>query len=178
MSGEGAAELREVLARTPPRVFAVVDGAFHDDLPDALGAAGLASRALYSGTLEQAGPHLVALDDAAARERLEAVPGAAAVAVYWSWPGAEEALFAHLRRLGRIEVPRTEAHESGEAFERVLFRHADPASLLRVLPVLDDGQRAAFFGEARGIVFLHRDRRGCSRIVRVPRDGRILLGAG
>lgn len=174
---EGPDDLVALLVRTPPHLFAVADGALHADLPGALGQAGLSARPLYSGAMAPVGPHLVPLSGRPSIEALVAILGERAMAVVWSWPeGDADAIFAHLRRLGRIEVPRSEADDSGEEVERVVFRHADPGALMKVLPVLDEAQRAAFMGEARGLVFLHRDRAGRARLVRVPRDGRVLTG--
>lgn len=174
------ADLADLLARTPPHLFAVADGAVHNDLPGSLAEAGLASRPLYTGAMERAGPHLVALADRPAIDALLAVLGDRPMAVFWSWPAADhgEAIFVHLRRLGRIEVPKPFADGSGEAVEPVVFRHADPAALMKVLPVLDETQREAFMGTARGLVLLAHDRAGRGRLVRLPRDGRILQGAG
>lgn len=179
-----AADLADLLARTPPHLSAVADGAVHDDLPGSLAEVGLASRPLYTGAMERAGPHLVALADRPAIDALLAVLGDRPIAVFWSWPGAgpaadhAEAIFVHLRRLGRIEVPKPFADGSGEEVDRVVFRHADPSALMKVLPVLDETQREAFMGAARGLVLIAHDRAGRGRIVRMPRDGRILHGAG
>lgn len=150
--------LAEILPRVPARLFAVVDGAFYDDLPKMLKGADLLSRPLYldAGSVDGVlfGPHLVDLPDVAAITRFLACLGSAPPAVFWSWPGAQEELYGHLRKLAKVEIP-LDREEGGT--EVVLFRHADPSVMAAVLAVLDLAQYARLFGTAAGLVMFSAD---------------------
>lgn len=170
-------DLQDTLRHTPQAIFAVVDGALVQDLPERLAGSGLRGRPLYEGGMQDVGIHLVPLDTDDALTRLMDILGPAAPAVFWSWPGSEESLFRHLRTLGKVEAPKDGTNPADPEYEMLLFRHADPAALMAVLEVLTDEQREAFFEDARGLVFSKRDHRGQAGVVRVPRDGRFLRGA-
>mgnify|MGYP002633998734 CR=1 FL=1 len=177
------AEVDPIFAMMPEDdgfVFAVVDGALVDDLPQLLHGGGLVGRPLYvhlaSRRANAAGPWLVPCADDDAIDWLRGVMPREAM-VWWLWPGdtidaASDAIYHHLRGLGMVEVPmarpgRTE--RTGPLVEKVLFRHADPHVLIDLLPVLDARQRARFWGAARAVV-LDATRRGGLRRARAPKE--------
>jgi hypothetical protein len=164
--------LIETLRRMPVPLFAVLDGAIVENAKDILAAVELSSRALYAGEFEDVGIHLVTLHDEAEVDAFLSLLPADLPAVFWSWREGEDQLYRHLRRLGKVEVPKSGTDPDDPEFDAVVFRHADPASLMKVLPVLTQDQRAAFFGPARGIVLQNRTPRG-SEIVRMASDGRL-----
>ncbi len=122
-----------------------------------------------------AGDQTVQIDDIIARLRLivELADGKSA-AVFWIGDETltSETLYRHLRGINRIFVPQQRAaaipEKTGEdypelaaageeepvraqdtdAYEMVIFRHADPNVMMQILPTLDGGQAARLFGPA------------------------------
>lgn len=172
-----------ILAYLPPEdghVFAVLDGARVDGLPEWLAQQGIMRRALYldlkRAVGNPSGPWLVPCpDDSVIADIRIGVPPEAAV--WWQWPAdtmedARAAIYHHLRGLGMVEIPiappgRTE--RIGPQVEQVLFRHADPAIMRAVLPLLDPRQRMRLWGSARAIVVDLGPHGGIRRAV-VPSD--------
>lgn len=173
MDGPTRARLSDTLRRTPRDVFAVVDGAHFDDLPSEIRAFGLTSRALYHDAADAAGiaagPHLVPVPDDTAIDNVVAFVGDRPAAVFWSWPDGEDALYRHLRKLNRVEIPLDTGAYGPEEFEPVLFRHADPNVLAAVLPILELEQFGELLGAARGLVMVAPDLGGL-KIVPRPKE--------
>lgn len=156
--GPGIAERMLVaLAALPGQRFAVLDGARFDDLPGLLAARGLGGRGLFreggAPAALAAGPRLVLLGtEAAARAVLDLALGRSAV-VFWSWDGDGISLFNHLRRINMVEIPRDAGAGAGPGgYEAVLLRHADPAVMADLLPLLDGAQVALLFRQAHALL--------------------------
>lgn len=159
--------LVQAVMRLPPEWFAVVDGAYFDNLPLVLQTCDLVGLPLYleGGAPEHrdAAGFLVDLPDEAAIRRLESLLAGRPAAVFWSWPLGRMALYRHLRTLNLVEIPneakvRAEAEQDPAAadlpaYESVLFRHWDPNVLGALLPLLTLAQRARFLGAATGLAF-------------------------
>lgn len=180
MESRGWAELFSALGR---QRFAVIDGAQFDDLPSELTLAGVAARGLYLEGPDRAavasGPLLVSAETAHAQPVIEALAAARPAVVLWSWPQGEAALYRHLRSLTMFDIP-CDPHISGELYESVLFRIADPRVIALVLPLLTPPQLARFMGAAGQIGLI--DESGVPRIIRLlddvePAKGRIALDA-
>jgi Domain of unknown function (DUF4123) len=241
-------ELLRHVSNSSKRVYALLDGAQFDDLPDALKKKGLAHRSLYKNVKDleiiRAGPWLVdpynrhmestevwggapfsgSAPDAIALDTYEAIDlpnsqsaggramqrsadliaagqlelifqlvGTTPAAIFWIGDAelTEARLWQHLRTLNMVLIPkaylgeevllktRVQAPLSGNSLlgpssvsptataeasnryvpqapdthEAVIFRHADGNVLAEVLPTLDVGQFARFFGPALELVF-------------------------
>jgi hypothetical protein len=168
-------QLVDLLKHTPPTIYAALDAVQVERIAYTLDVNGFERHALYRGRHEDQGIQLVPLQTAEQIDGFLALFSDPAPAVFWSWPGNTESIFRHLRSLGEVEVPGG-ADPDGSGFGRVLFRHADPHSLIRVLRVLTEDQRNAFFGQARGLLLQHSDLRGRETLTRATRDGRLLTG--
>lgn len=158
----GADALVPVLAAIEDPVFAVIDGAQFDDLPTQLQHANLPCEPLFLDGVNTAnrasGPHLVALPDMPAKDRVAEVLGDRPAAVFWVWPNAQEALFRHLRGLNMVRIPR-QLRQAGDLpsagainTEAVFFRHADPNVMVALWPLLNEGQIARLLGPALALV--------------------------
>lgn len=152
------APLVQALSRLPRDWFAVVDGAYFDNLPLVLQTSDLSGLPLYleGGAPEHrdAAGFLVDLADEAAIRRCVDLLAGRPAAVYWSWPLGRMALYRHLRTLNLVEIPNeTRESEDDPAYETVLFRHWDPNVLGSLLPLLTLSQRARFLGAATGLAF-------------------------
>ena len=154
-------------------VFAVLDGAQFDNLPQELLLGGFVSRPLYldrgDNNPEQVvtAPHLVWLD-----ERLEK-PGARApdatipallsliagrpAAVFWQCAAGADTLYRHLRGINMVHLPRaalTEAdrRKASAEVEPALLRHADANVLAQLLSALVPQDLARLFGPAEAVL--------------------------
>lgn len=169
--------LADILKSAPRTVYASVDGALLENAPAQLDDLEFERWPLYRGRLENVGIQLVALQGEADIDRFLTLCGESMPAVFWSWPGTDEEIFRHLRGIGKVEVPKPGTNPDDPEFDQVVFRHADPNSLIRVLRILTEEQRLKFLGDARGLILEHVDLSGRREIVRMPRDGRLLAGA-
>ena len=145
-------------------VFAVLDGAQFDNLPQSLVLSDLNSRALYLDRGDNAGdqvvtaPQLVAADTAPALDEVLALVGDAPRAVFWKCPRGGDVLYRHLRGINMIEIPASSLSRDDQAHVRedwiqVLFRHADANAMAQVFVALADAEAARVMGPAEGIVF-------------------------
>lgn len=138
----------------PDPLFAVVDGAFFDNIISAADKVGLRAKPLYMNELTAiAGPHVIALDGSQAVEAVVALVGEKPTGVFWSWPGDCDSLWSHLRRNSMMEIPLA----TEEGFETVVFRHADANVLAWVLRLPDEEQYARFVGSATRVVMRATD---------------------
>ncbi|QIL20904.1 DUF4123 domain-containing protein [Thermomonas sp. HDW16] len=147
-------------------VFAVLDGAVINGLPDLLEQHAPEAMCLFSGNLD---PML----QAAAPYVLELVnnAGATQIALRDGWnehwgivvvadPGTDAyALRSHLRRILRV---------AGPDGSPMLFRFYDPRAFRSVVPTFDDEQRKAFFGPIRGCWIESRSADAALYIARDP----------
>lgn len=137
-----AAALRPALFADPAlRAWAVIDGAARPDLLGELHDGGTEAACLFSGALAPAvaatAPWLVALGPASPiLAALEADWGRSQ-AVFLTASGALPAVRRRLRHLTLATLP------DGRT---VYFRFYDPRTLRAIGPMLEAGQRAAFFG--------------------------------
>ncbi len=158
-------------------VFAVLDGAQFDNLPDALFDGDFVHKPLYldrgDGNRDQTitAPQLVWLDrDTETAPQHEDTPapdvlntlfeliGDKPAAVFWECPDGGEVLYKHLRTINMVMMQEDGPDQTGAndpAREGlVVFRHSDSDVLAQVLPVFDERQFARFFGPASLIVCL------------------------
>lgn len=137
-------EMLRALAGQRP-LFAVLDAARNEGIPDLLEHLDIPYRSLYHGpegdALAPVAPYLAELTrhPNAARRLLQEGWGDAR-GMFLSATGTLVALRRHLRRLLLAEL--------GEDRERVLFRFYDPRVLRAILPVCTDHQKRILFGEA------------------------------
>lgn len=142
-----ADELHALLTDMPDHLFAVVDGAFFDDIAREVAAIGLEAQPLYeSEEGRRVGPHLIAFRERAALASLLTHIGSRPAAVFWSWTGQASTLRRHLRSNAMIDIPDNEGGR-----ESVLLRYADANVVASLLDILDAAQRAQFMGEASAI---------------------------
>lgn len=158
MNGEGYSSVigsaqyqmlqRTVFSQKEQAVFAVLDGALIDGLPERLRRDAPDAMCLFSGRLdpmlEAAAPHLVPLQPDTPAAHLALRDG-------WNdhWgivlvanPGTDiHTMRAHLRRNLRVAVP-------GGA--SVFFRFYDPRAFRNVIPTLKGEHRTAFYGPIQG----------------------------
>lgn len=144
---------------------AVFDGARAPDLAARLTQARLQFSLLFQSPdpgEASAGPHLVRVDTPAQQAALAEALDADAAPVWWLWPAGLDAkteLYRHLRTLNQVEIPRDRYDASeppppgASAYERVIFRHADPNVLAQFWAVLSEAQKRRFVGAARRVVF-------------------------
>lgn len=139
--------LHEILAQegSPSPLFAIVDGAAVEGLPNLLDAAAANYRCLYRGELDDdlnaAAPYLLELDQKSEFGRNFATARwghSAAVFVHVSPSADIDDLRRHFRKLNRVKGP---------AGEDYLFRYYDPRVLRVFLPTCDGEQLAAMFDD-------------------------------
>jgi hypothetical protein len=163
-------------------IHAVLDGAQFENLPDTLMLTGLRHRCLFLDRGDNhpdrlvTAPYLVWLGDEEVDgpvqadsslqrglERLFSRLATGRSLVFWKTMGGGESLFRHLRGLNRVLVPvnaNSDAeplvgdHRSDDAYEAVLFRHADANALMQVVPSLDPIQLNRLLGPADMLVFM------------------------
>ena len=149
------------LGRYPPERFAVIDAAHFDDMGAELAGSALAGEPLYLDDMgdgpANSGPWLVSLPDWQAADRVLQLCGDRPAAVFWSWGDGQKALYRHLRRLNMVEIPADDFNEDYPAYDKVLFRHADPNVMANALSVLHEGQFALVLGAAAGLVMFAPD---------------------
>ncbi|MDB6183266.1 DUF4123 domain-containing protein [Paracoccus fistulariae] len=162
-------------------VFAVLDGAQFDNLPQELMLGDFVSRPLYldrgDNNPEQiiTAPHMVWLDERAekitGRAPQETIPALMTLianrpaAVFWQCPAGAEALYKHLRGINMVLIPKEFAppddlarpdvngSQDSETHEAVLFRHADANVIAQTLPAMDAAEIARFYGPAARLFF-------------------------
>jgi len=159
-------------------VFAVLDGAQFDHLPDALFDGDFIARSLYLDRGENdpdqviTAPHMVILD-----ERTEKVTGRPyketvdtlftliddkPAAVFWQCEHGADALYKHLRSINMVLYPKEALddweepepedgipEESPDTHTLVLFRHADANGMAQVLGCASDTEQLKLFGPAQ-----------------------------
>ena len=90
-----------------------------------------------------------------------------AAAVFWECLDGEEALYRHLRGVNMVKLPRekvrafdeTEDEDrlrpsgTADAYEAVMFRHADANVMAQILPALDATSFARAVGPAQSVLF-------------------------
>lgn len=158
-----------LLRRMKGHIFAVLDGAHFDRLPERLSHTRLDYLPLYIDEIDMplidAGPHLIACPNMFAVEQVRDVSAGAPSVVWWGWHEGGRAglrsMTGHLRRLNLMDVPEGaetgttprygDIHAPGSA-EPVLFRHADPDVFTSILPQLAPIQQAQLFGGAHEVV--------------------------
>lgn len=140
---------RMVFAQPCPAVYAVLDGAMIDGLPQRLQQAASDAACLFEGPLDPmlsaAAPYLVRLEPDSAATRMALREG-------WNdhWgivlvadPAVDRhAMRAHLRRMLRVSAPNGSS---------MLFRFYDPRAFRSVIGVLDPAARRQFFGPVSGV---------------------------
>lgn len=99
--------------------------------------------------------------------------------VFWSCVDGEEALYRHLRSINMVRIAERRTGRHPDAFEWVVFRHADPDVLAQTLPAFDQAQFNRFLGPG-AVVFLpaddYADRPGPLRARR--QEGSLPVGTG
>lgn len=163
-------------------VFAVLDGAQFDNLPQELLLGNFVSRPLYldrgDNNSEQiiTAPHMVWLDErpekVTGRAPRETIPALMALiasrpaAVFWQCPAGSGALYKHLRSINMVLYPRAAIADfenlaseepqgaiAPETHTLVLFRHADSNVLAQTVPAMDPVEMARFYGPAVRLLF-------------------------
>jgi hypothetical protein len=156
--------LLDALRQLPGPIFATVEGAHFNDATAELKEFGLSGLPLYlegdSDADVASGPHLVAIRNAYALERLSAMIGDLPAAVFWSWQDGLNALYRHLRTINLIEIPNEDRAAGAPSHETVVFRHADPNVMASILPLLDAAQFSRLIGNAAGLVMNAPERGG------------------
>ncbi|AUH33594.1 DUF4123 domain-containing protein [Paracoccus tegillarcae] len=154
-------------------VFAVLDGAQFDNLPQELLLGDFVSRPLYLDRGENnpeqiiTAPHMVWLDErpekVAGRAPKDTIPALMALiagrpaAVFWQCPDGAVALYRHLRRINLVYLPRAALAEADRLatandFEPALLRHADANVVAQFMPSACLQDVARMFGPASAIV--------------------------
>jgi len=179
--------LRQTVLSLSGSVFAVLDGAQFEHLPDTLMSAGLEARCLYLDRGDNhperlvTAPYVVGpLDEALLTKVLSVLEASGpAGGVFWECRAGADALFRHLRGINVVRIPRSAAGEAdeeavpeaseagfsdpgssdaGDEFEDVLFRHADANVLAQVIPHLSPEQNTRLQGPASAIVLATGER--------------------
>lgn len=159
-------------------VYAVLDGAQFENLPEALTGAGILARSLYLDRGDNhperliTAPHVIGPLEGATLDAVLRMLEAAhpAAAVFWECGDGGEVLFRHLRGINMVLVPPDTNVEGPPSYAGpavaddldvgsstqmlVLFRHADANVIGQVLPTLDALQRRRFFGPASTVIAL------------------------
>ena len=139
-----AAKLKPLLLATGMPVFAVLDGAQFDNLPDALFEGDFVNRSLYldRGSIDRdragTAPQLVWLDrsrqadggepkddgapDEKVLDRLLALVDDSPAVVFWVHQGSGDALYRHLRTINMIQLPATANMAREKAYEQRPFK--------------------------------------------------------
>lgn len=172
MRDEYARYLLSLHSRNAP-IYAVVDGASYDNLPEILWRGDFKSKSLYldrgDNDPEQivTAPHLVVLDEmpfeAGRRSSTETLAalfdalGSTSGVVFWHGLKSAEHLFKHLRGLNVIHIPidalatDDQAHIA-ETSVPVLFRHADANALAQVITSVNVDEASRLMGPASTLV--------------------------
>ena len=160
--------LHKMVFGQPTRaVYAVMDGAMIEGLPDRLAQLAPDAACLFEGALDPmlsaAAPWLVKLDPGSAVTQMALRDG-------WNghWgivlltdAGLDlRAVRAHLRRVLRVRTP------DGSS---MLFRFYDPRAFRTVIPVLDAPARKDFFGPIHGV---YVEGRSADSVLFFARDGK------
>jgi len=161
--------LGTLLRRLSGHVYAVLDGAHFDNLPNRLRSTRLKYRPLYVDEIDlpaiDSGPHLVDCTSNFAIEQVRDVTAGAPSVVWWGWHSGGtvglRSITRHLRRLNLMDVPGNAEAGSAPRYGRihapgsdepVLFQHADPDVICAILPVLAPVQQVCLFGGSHAIV--------------------------
>lgn len=158
---------RMVFGQPARAVFAVMDGAMIDGLPDRLAQIAPDAACLFEGALDPmlsaAAPWLVKLDPDSTATQMALRDG---------WNGHWgiilltdasldlRAVRAHLRRVLRVRAP------DGAS---MLFRFYDPRAFRTVIPALDAAARREFFGPIHGV---YVEGRSADSVLFFARDGK------
>ncbi len=158
-------------------VFAVLDGAQFDNLPDALFDSDFVHKPLYldrggqGQDFELTAPQLVWLDrDANKAPQHEDAPAPDILntlfdliddkpaAVFWECPTGSQALYRHLRGINMVMIPRSalpkeEQPHVEEEHVPMLFRHADANVMAQVFRNISYQLARRLFGPAKLIAF-------------------------
>ena len=175
--------LKDALGAAQAPLYAVLDGAKFDDLPDLLFDNDFSHKPLYRDMgsevreVAQTTPQFVRFDKwdywenaLSPAQRLDAlleIVDDTSAAVFWEYEGEPKRLFRHLRAINNVIIPRDAdtppmpdpLDPEGETFgntathQQVLFRHADANVMAQVLPVLSPKQLTRFMGPAQAVIF-------------------------
>ena len=175
--------LKDALGAAQAPLYAVLDGAKFDDLPDLLFDNDFSHKPLYRDMgsevreVAQTTPQFVRFDKwdywenaLSPAQRLDAlleIVDDTSAAVFWECEGEPKRLFRHLRTINNVMIPRDAdtppmpdpLDPEGETFgntathQQVLFRHADANVMAQVLPVLSPKQLTRFMGPAQAVIF-------------------------
>jgi len=158
-------------------VFAVLDGAQFDHLPNSLFDGDFLSRSLYLDRGENdpdqiiTAPHMVTLDERSEKptgrsyedtvDALLALLDDRPAAVFWQCEGGADVLYKHLRSINMVLYPKAALDDWEEPEPKdgappqtpdthtpVLFRHADANVMAQIVPALTDAETARLFGPA------------------------------
>lgn len=158
---------RMVFAQPQRPVYAVLDGALIDGLPQRLQQLAPDARCLFEGPLDPmlaaAAPYLVPLspDDGIARLILREGWNAHWGIALQAETGTDlRTMRAHLRRVLRVAAPNGTS---------MLFRFYDPRAFRSVIPVLDAASRKQFFGPILGVFV---EGRSPDVVLHFARDGK------
>lgn len=130
-------------------VYAVLDGAMIDGLPDRLAKVAPDAACLFEGSLDPmlsaAAPYVMKLDaesDAAQLALKEGWNDHWGIVLLTDTSLDLRTIRAHLRRVLRVSAP------DGSS---MLFRFYDPRAFRTVIPILDSAARREFFGPIHGV---------------------------
>jgi len=176
-------ELLSHLSQAQHPIYAVLDGAKIDGLPDLLFDHDFSHKPLYRDMgsevkeINQTAPQFIRFDKwdywenaLTPRQRLESlltILDDLSAAVFWEYDGEPKCLFRHLRTINNILIPRDAdtppmpdpLDPEGETFgntathQQVLFRHADANVMAQVLPVMSPQKLTRIFGKAQAVIF-------------------------
>jgi len=154
-------EIITTLGRYQTERFAVVDGAHFDDLAVGLKGFHLEGEPLFLDDMGDgtslSGPWLVELPDWEAANRVLSLIGDLPAAVFWCWGDGKENLYKHLRRLNMVEIPADNFNATHPAYDKVLFRHADPNVMANALSVLYENQYAKVLDNVGKLIMFASD---------------------
>ncbi len=159
--------LRTAILSLDGPLFAVLDGAQFENLPQTLLFAGIEARCLYLDRGDNhperlvTAPYMVDLAQVGGVDRLLSIVSSPRQLALWQCPAGHDALYRHLRGLNRVlvplDVPKPPAageDDEMQTHEAVLFRHADANALDQVVPALGAVEMARVMGPAERLVFL------------------------
>ena len=180
---ETSKALKAALGKASHPVYAVLDGAKFDNLPDLLFDHDFSHKPLYQDMgseireIAQTTPQFIRFDkwaywenDLTPAQRLDALLELlddTSAAVFWEYKGEPKRLFRHLRTINNVMIPRDadtpplpdpldpdgETYGNTATHQQVLFRHADANVMAQVLPCLSDPQITRVMGPASGLIF-------------------------
>ena len=185
MSGdnETSKALKAALGKASHPIYAVLDGAKFDNLPDLLFDHDFSHKPLYRDMgseireIAQTTPQFIRFDkwaywenDLTPAQRLDALLELfddTSAAVFWEYEGEPKRLFRHLRTINNVMIPRDadtpplpdpldpdgETYGNTATHQQVLFRHADANVMAQVLPTLSPPQLTRFMGPATAVTF-------------------------